>query len=385
MSKKLKLGMVGGGEGAFIGAVHRIASRIDDRYELVAGALSSDAERAKRSAFALGIDETRSYSSFEEMAKTESAREDGIDAVSIVTPNHMHFPVAKAFLEHGIHVICDKPVTMDLAQALELKTIVESSGKIFALTHNYTGYPMVRQARKMVADGLLGNIRLVQAEYIQDWLTVAEEQGDNKQAQWRTDPSKAGAGGSLGDIGTHAFNLASFVSGQDVSEVAAELTAFVPGRVLDDNAHVMLRFANGAKGLLWSSQVAPGNENGLRLRVYGEKGGLEWAQENPNELWYSPFGEPVQKITRAGHGSSDVANRGTRIPAGHPEGYLEGFANIYSDVADAILAHDAGQPVPEYVADIPGIQAGIAGMEFIEKVVQSSRDNGVWTPFDGHK
>lgn len=385
MSKKLKLGMVGGGEGAFIGAVHRIASRIDDRYELVAGALSSDAERAKRSAFALGIDETRSYSSFEEMAKTESAREDGIDAVSIVTPNHMHFPVAKAFLEHGIHVICDKPVTMDLAQALELKTIVESSGKLFALTHNYTGYPMVRQARKMVADGLLGNIRLVQAEYIQDWLTVAEEQGDNKQAQWRTDPSKAGAGGSLGDIGTHAFNLASFVSGQDVSEVAAELTAFVPGRVLDDNAHVMLRFANGAKGLLWSSQVAPGNENGLRLRVYGEKGGLEWAQENPNELWYSPFGEPVQKITRAGHGSSDVANRGTRIPAGHPEGYLEGFANIYSDVADAILAHDAGQPLPEYVADIPGIQAGIAGMEFIEKVVQSSRDNGVWTPFDGHK
>jgi predicted dehydrogenase len=383
MSKKLKLGMVGGGEGAFIGAVHRIASRIDDRYELVAGALSSDAARAERSAVALGIDASRSYSSFEEMAKAEGTREDGIDAVSIVTPNHMHFPVAKVFLENGIQVICDKPVTKDLAQALELQAIIKRSGKIFALTHNYTGYPMVREARKMVADGLLGNIRLIHSEYIQDWLTDAQEQTDNKQAQWRTDPEKAGAGGSLGDIGTHAFNLASFVSGEQVSEVAAELTAFVPGRVLDDNAHIMLRFKNGAKGLLWSSQVAPGNENGLRLRVYGEKGGLEWAQENPNELWYSPFGEPVQKITRAGHGASEVSNRNTRVPAGHPEGYLEGFATIYSDIADTILAHDANQPVPDYAADIPGIDAGIAGMTFIEKVVQSSRDNGVWTSFDG--
>ncbi|MFQ3230077.1 Gfo/Idh/MocA family protein [Reinekea sp.] len=385
MSKKLKLGMVGGGEGAFIGAVHRIASRIDDRYELVAGALSSDAVRAKRSALALGIDETRSYASFEEMAKAEAAREDGIDAVSIVTPNHMHFPVAKAFLEQGIHVICDKPVTIDLAQALELKKIVAESGKIFALTHNYTGYPLVRQARKMVADGLLGDIRLVQSEYIQDWLTDAQEQTDNKQAQWRTDPEKAGAGGSLGDIGTHAFNLASFISGLDVTEVSAELTAFVPGRVLDDNAHVMLRYANGAKGLLWSSQVAPGNENGLKVRIYGDKGGLEWAQENPNELWFSPFGEPVQKLTRAGHGVGEVANRVSRTPAGHPEGYLEGFANLYSDVADAILAHNENLPAPEFSNHIPGIAAGIAGMEFIEKVVQSSRDNGVWTSLDGHK
>jgi predicted dehydrogenase len=376
---RLKLGMVGGGEGAFIGGVHRIAARIDDRYELVAGALSSDADRANRSAAALGIDESRSYGSFQLMAEMESARSDGIDAVAIVTPNHMHFPVAKAFLENGINVICDKPVTKNLEEALELKAIIESSGCYFALTHNYTGYPLVRQAKQMVEEGMLGNIRLVQAEYPQDWLTVAEEKTDNKQAQWRTDPAKAGGGGSLGDIGTHAFNLGCFISGLELNEVSADLDAFVPGRVLDDNAHVMMRYTNGAKGLLWSSQVAPGNENALRVRVYGDKGGLEWSQENPNELWFSPFGQPVQKITRGGHGTYAIAERVTRTPAGHPEGYLEGFANLYNDIADVLHARKVGEAIPAELQDVPNIDSGVSGMQFISAVLESSANNGQWT------
>jgi predicted dehydrogenase len=380
---RLKLGMVGGGEGAFIGGVHRIAARIDDRYELVAGALSSDPARAKRSADALNIFPERSYVNFEDMAKTEAARDDGIDAVAIVTPNHMHFPVAKAFLENGINVICDKPVTKNLDEALELKQIIEKSGCYFALTHNYTGYPMVRQAKQMVEEGLLGDIRLVQAEYAQDWLTVAEEKGDNKQAQWRTDPAKAGGGGSLGDIGTHAFNLGCFISGLELNEVSADLDAFVPGRVLDDNAHIMMRYANGAKGLLWSSQVAPGNENALRVRIYGDKGGLEWAQENPNELWYSPFGQPVQKLTRGGHGTYEVAARCTRTPSGHPEGYLEGFANLYNDIADVIHARKNGEEIAPVLQDVPNIDSGVNGMRFISAVLASSDKNGQWTRLEG--
>ncbi|MGB8818891.1 MAG: Gfo/Idh/MocA family oxidoreductase, partial [Rhizobiaceae bacterium] len=337
-SNKIRLGMVGGGQGAFIGAVHRIAARIDGEYELVAGALSSDAARSAASAKELGIDASRSYASFAEMAKAEAARPDGIEAVAIVTPNHVHFPAAKAFLEAGIHVICDKPLTSTLADAKKLATIVKKSGKLFVLTHNYTGYPMVRQAREMVQKGLLGKIRLVHAEYPQDWLTEAIEKTGQKQAAWRTDPKQSGAGGATGDIGTHAYNLGCFVSGLELDCLAADLDSFVKGRVLDDNGHIMLRYKGGAKGMIWCSQVAPGYENGLKVRVYGDKAGLEWLQADPNYLWYTPLGQPKQLITRGGHGSGPAAARVTRIPSGHPEGYLEGFANIYSEAAKAIRA-----------------------------------------------
>ncbi|MFT2112346.1 Gfo/Idh/MocA family protein [Marinomonas sp. 2405UD68-3] len=376
--KRIRIGMVGGGDGAFIGAVHRIATRIDDGFELVAGALSSNPERALTSALKLGINKERSYPSFQAMAVAEKHRTDGIQAVIIVTPNHMHFPVARAFLEQGIHVICDKPVTKDLSEALALKELVNQSGAFFALTHNYTGYPLVRHAKHLVDTGVLGDLRVIQAEYPQDWLTNKAEDSDNKQAKWRTDPEKSGMAGCLGDIGTHAFNLACFISGQKVQEVSADLTAFVKGRRLDDNVHTMLRFDQGAKGMLWSSQVAPGNENGLKVRIYGEKAGIEWSQESPNELWLSVFGEPTQKITRAGHGAGAEANRLSRIPAGHPEGYLEGFANLYLDIALAINAIEDGAEVNSVQGLIPSVNDGIEGMKFITAVLDSSKNNSAW-------
>ena len=379
MSEKIRLGMVGGGEGAFIGAVHRIAARMDDRYVLVAGALSSDPSRAARSATDLGIDHERSYASFRDMAIAEKQREDGIDAVSIVTPNHMHFPVAKAFLEQGIAVISDKPLTVSLDEALELEALVKQTDSFFAVTHNYTGYPLVRQARHMVETGVLGNIRLVQVEYLQDWLTNKEEEGGNKQAEWRTDPARSGPAGSLGDIGTHAFNLARFISGLKVEEVSADLTSFVSGRQVDDNVNVMMRFEGQARGMLWSTQVAPGNENNLKIRIYGDKGGLEWHQEEPNKLIHSPFGEPSRTLTRAGHGLCDEAVRVTRVPAGHPEGYLEGFANVYSDIADALLQCKAGASPASVMKLIPDIDVGVSGMKFISSVIASSKENGKWT------
>lgn len=379
----IRLGMVGGGQGAFIGAVHRIASRIDGHYDLVAGALSSDPERAAASAAELGIDPERSYGNFAEMAKAEAAREDGIEAVSIVTPNHVHYPAAKAFLDAGIHVICDKPLTSNLADAKKLAKLVDKTGRLFVLTHNYTGYPMIRQAREMVEKGVLGDIRLVHAEYPQDWLTEKVEDTGAKQAVWRTDPKQSGAGGSIGDIGTHAWNLACFVSGLETDSLAADLDSFVEGRPLDDNAHIMLRFkAKGkekpAKGMVWCSQVAPGNENGLKLRVYGTKGGLEWTQADPNYLWYTPFGKPKQLITRGGAGSGPAAGRMTRVPPGHPEGYLEGFANIYSEAAIAIraLRRKKGK-VPKDVV-FPTVEDGVLGMRFIEACVKSSKKNGAW-------
>ena len=384
---RIRYGMVGGGQGAFIGGVHRIAARIDDQFELVAGALSSDPARAKASAADLGLDPARSYGSFEEMAKAEARRPDGIEVVSIVTPNHMHYPVARAFLQAGIHVVCDKPLTSTLADARKLAALVASSGKLFVLTHNYTGYPMVRQARQMIASGDLGPIRVVQAEYPQDWLTTALEKTGQKQAAWRTDPARSGAGGCIGDIGTHACNLASFVTGLELESVSSDLTTFVPGRRLDDNVHVMLRFkragkAPAAKGMLWASQVAPGNENALRLRVYGEKGGLEWAQEDPNRLWYTPFGETKRLITRAGAGSGAAAGRMSRIPPGHPEGYLEGFANIYSEAARAIKAlRQKNGKVPKEVV-YPGVGDGLNGLKFIDACVRSSRKNAAWTKLD---
>lgn len=375
-SGRIRLGMVGGGNDAFIGAVHRIASRIDDHYELVAGALSSTPEKSIASGEALGL--KRVYEDFKQMASREARRKDGIEAVAIVTPNHVHFQAAREFLKRGIHVICDKPLTSTLQDAKKMVKAVEDNDALFVLTHNYTGYPLVRQAREMVSNGDLGAVRVVQVEYPQDWLT---DDLDIKQARWRTDPARSGAGGSTGDIGTHAFNLACFVTGLEVESLAADLQAFVSGRQLDDNAHVMLRFEGGARGMLWSSQVAPGNENALRIRVYGERGGLEWSQEDPNYLWYSPFGEPKQLITRNGAGAGNAAGRVTRIPPGHPEGYLEGFANIYGEAAAAILAARDGRNAPDEVI-YPTVYDGLKGVQFVSACVKSSARNAAWVKLD---
>jgi len=369
-TRRLRLGMVGGGQGAFIGAVHRIASRIDDRFDLVAGALSSDPARAAASAAELGIAADRSYPSYAAMAAAEAARPDGIDAVAIVTPNHVHAGPAVAFLNAGINVICDKPLAATAADGAAIAAAVAASKARFILTHNYTGYPLMRQARQMVADGKLGTLRVVKAEYAQDWLTESVEMTGNKQADWRTDPARAG-GGAIGDIGTHAFNLLTFVTGLHATELAADLHSFGPGRKVDDNAHIMLRFDGGARGMVWASQVAPGNENGLRLRIYGDKGGLEWGQENPNVMTYAPFGQPKQLLTRGGAGLGGSGGNWTRIPPGHPEGYLEGFATLYNDAADLILGLGDG-------ALLPGIAEGLDGMWFIDACQRSSAADGAW-------
>ena len=377
-TRRIRLGMVGGGQGAFIGAVHRLAARIDDQYEFVAGALSADAARSQASGEELGLAPDRIYADFREMAKAEAKRADGIEVVSIVTPNHMHYPAAKAFIEAGIHVVCDKPLALNLKEALALeKLLAKNKNVIFALTHNYSGYPMIRQAKAIVAAGELGDIRLVQGEYPQDWLTTDIEKSGQKQAAWRTDPKRSGAGGCVGDIGTHTYQLGCFVSGLKLDELSADLASFVKGRKLDDNAHVMLRFKGGAKGMIWASQVAPGHENGLKIRVYGTKGGLEWVQADPNYLWYTPFGEPKRLITRGGAGSNAASARVTRIPPGHPEGYLEGFANIYTEVSRAVKARRMGKK-PDSQVDFPGIADGVAGMAFIEACVKSSAKNGKW-------
>ncbi len=382
-SRRLRLGMVGGGPGAFIGAVHRIAARLDDCYELVAAALSSDPGKSLAAAEELHI--PRAYGRFEEMAAAEAGRPDGIEAVAIVTPNHMHYANAKKFLDAGIHVICDKPLTTTLEDALDLEKTVKRTGLILGLTHNYTGYPMVRQAREMVLGGELGALRVVQVEYAQDWLSTPLEKTGQKQADWRTDPARSGPGGSLGDIGTHAHNLACFVTGLQVEEVAAEVTTFVPGRRLDDNVQVLLRFPKGAKGMLWASQVAAGNENNLRLRVYGEKAGLEWHQEDPNELIFTPLGQPRRILRRGGPGTGTAATRAIRIPAGHPEGYLEAFAQLYKDLAEQIAAkHEGRSPDPQSLL-VPGIADGVEGMRFISAVLESSRNHSAWTPLSGSR
>ena len=375
--RRLRLGMVGGGPGAFIGAVHRIAARLDDRYELVAAALSSNAERNLAGAKELHI--ARAYRSFEEMASAESQRPDGIEVVSVVTPNHLHHAIAKTFLEAGIDVICDKPLTTTLADALDLAETVTRTGLVFGLTHNYTGHPMVRQAREMVIAGELGPIRLIQVEYPQDWLSTPLEKTGQKQAEWRTDPARSGPGGSLGDIGTHAFNLACFVTQLTCEQVAADVTTFVPGRRLDDNVQVMLRFSKAAKGALWASQVAPGNENNLRLRVYGEKAGLEWRQEDPNELGFTPLGETRRTIRRGSARTTSAAAHATRIPSGHPEGYLEAFAQLYSDLAEQITARRQKRAPDPASLLVPDVSDGVEGVRFIDAVLESSRRGSAWT------
>lgn len=376
----LRYGMVGGGRNAFIGAVHRFAARLDDGYEIVAGALSADPDDARASGAELGIASDRCYASYQEMAAKESARPDGIEAVVIVTPNHLHYPVATVFLQAGIDVICDKPLSVSVVEADELVALQERTGLVFAVTLNNTGYAMVRQAREMVASGELGTLRVVHAAYVQDWLTLPIEHDGHKQAEWRTDPVRAGASACLADIGVHAHNLASYVTGLDVAAVAADLTTFVPGRRLDDNAHVLMRFHGGARGVLMASQVAPGNLNSLSVKVYGEKAGLEWFGETPELLRFTPHGQPTRTIVRGGPGSSPAAARVSRMPAGHPEGYIEGFANLYRDVATLIRARRANlNPDPAIVAAVPTVRDGAKGMRFIEAAVQSNRAGGAWT------
>ena len=375
--KRIRLGMVGGGQGAFIGAVHRIAARLDDRYTLVAGALSSEPTRARSSALEIGIAADRAYGSYSEMFDLEAKRHDRIDAVAIVTPNHVHFPVAKLALERGFHVICDKPLTTTTADASTLCDLVRQTGLIFCVTHNYTGYPLVRQARSMIAEGLLGDIRNVQVEYAQSWLAEPLEETGQKQASWRTDPAQSGAGGCIGDIGTHALNLAVYVTGLKLQSLLADLQTFVPGRRLDDNVQILLRFTGGASGLLWASQIAIGNENALKLRVYGSKGAIEWQQENPNVMWHTALDGIKRKLTRGGAGATEAATRVTRIPGGHPEGYLEGFATIYSEAASAIMAHKNGTVLDPAVS-YPSVEDGLNGVHFIEAAVQSARAGNVW-------
>ncbi len=374
---RIRLGMVGGGRDAFIGAVHRLAARMDDHYEFVAGALSSTPERALESGRALGLAPDRIYDDYKAMARREARLKDGIEAVAIVTPNDLHAPVAREFLKRGIHVICDKPLTATLAEAKALKKAAEASDALFVLTHNYTGYPMMRHARAMIRDGLLGEIRVVQVEYAQDWLAKPIEQEGQKQAAWRTDPARTGVGGSTGDIGTHAFNIAAFVTGLTLEAVAADLQSFVPGRRVDDNANVLLRYAGGARGVLWCSQVAAGVENDLRLRVFGSRGGIEWSQESPNHLWFGLLGEPRRLITRAGHGAGPEAARVSRVPSGHPEGYLEAFGTIYAEAARAIQARKAGAPTPAEVM-FPTVEDGVAGVAFVDACARSSARNAAW-------
>ncbi len=369
--------MVGGGPGAFIGAVHRAAARLSDQFELVAAALSSDPQRSLSAAEELHI--PRAYASFTEMADQEAQRDDRIDAVAIVTPNHMHYAVAKAFLDAGIHVICDKPLTTTLQDALDLSKTVTRTGLIFGLTYTYTGYPLVRQAREMVLAGELGAIRMIQVEYAQDWLSTPLEATGSKQADWRTDPERSGPAGCLGDIGTHAYHLACFTTGLRCSELAADLTTFVPGRRLDDNVQSMLRFEGGAKGSLWASQIAVGHENHLELRIYGEKGSLVWDQENPNYLRHSPLGEQPRLITRGGPEVGTASKWATKLPAGHPEGYFEAFTQLYSDLAEQITARLDGRAPDKRALLVPGVEDGVDGLHFITAVLDSARNGSAWT------
>jgi predicted dehydrogenase len=383
MKRKLRYGMIGGGRGAFIGAIHRIAAQMDGQAELVAGAFSSDPARSRDSGADLYLDPARVYGSYAEMADAESAKPAGerLDFIVIVTPNHQHFPPAKLFLEKGFNVVCDKPVTFDLKEALALKKIVAKSGKVFALTHNYTGNAMVKQARDLVRTGRLGTVRKVVVEYPQGWLSTALEKSDQKQAAWRTDPKRSGAAGCIGDIGTHAENLARYITGLPIAELCADLTAFVKGRALDDDGNILVRFQGGAKGVLHASQISVGEENNLNIRVYGEKAGLEWKQEHPNQLLVKYSDRPTEIWGRGnGYLTSDAAKAAARTPAGHPEGYLEAFGNLYREIFRAVRAEVSGKKLPKDL-DFPTIDDGVEGMAFIETVVKSAKLGAKWVKF----
>jgi len=372
-NRRLRAGIVGGGQGSFIGAVHRIAAELDGQAEVVAGAMSTDPQRATTSARAWFLE--RSYNSFQEMAEKEAQLQDGIDFVIIATPNYMHFPVAKAFLEHGIHVVSDKPMSFTLEEAQAEVALVEQSDLIFALTHNYTGYPTVRHARELVRHGILGDIRKVLVEYVQDWLMDSVEKTGNKQAVWRTDPTKSGISGCIGDIGTHAENLLEFITGVKITSLCADLTTFVEGRALEDDANMLLRLENGGKGILTCSQIAAGEENNLTIRVYGSKAGLEWHQMEPNTLLFKEPGKPQQLLRTGLPYMSDEAKAATRLPAGHPEGFLEAFANLYKMiVADIRRVEEGNKPLGGY----PTVYDGLRGMQFVTKAVESSRNGSTW-------
>jgi predicted dehydrogenase len=379
-NRKIRMGMVGGGRGAFIGAIHRIAAAMDGRIELVCGAFSGDPQRSRDSGADFFLPPDRCYGTFVEMMKAEAALPLGerMDFVSIVTPNHVHFPAAKAALDHGFAVLSDKPATLNLAEALDLQEILRRTGLLYGLTHNYTGYPLVKESRDIVRSGRLGKIRKVVVEYPQGWLATRIEESGQKQAAWRTDPARSGAAGCLGDIGTHAENLAEYITGLSIHELAADLTAFVEGRLLDDDANILLRFEGGAKGVLHASQISVGEENNLAIRVYGELGGLEWHQREPNTLLLKWPDRPIE-VLRTGMGYlGQPAAAATRTPPAHPEGYLEAFANIYRNFANHLAAVlDGNQPDPLWL-DYPTIDDGVRGMAFIEAAVASSKANAAW-------
>jgi predicted dehydrogenase len=380
MTEKLKMGMVGGGRDAFIGAVHRMAARLDGRIELVAGAFSSDPAKSKASGEDLELDPSRVYPDYQTMAAAESKlpENERIDFVSIVTPNNVHFPPAKTFLEAGFHVVCDKPMTFDLAEAKALREVVNSTGKVFALTHNYTGYPMVKEARELVRNGDLGKVLKVVAEYPQGWLIQPIDAEGQKQAAWRTDPSRTGASSCIGDIGTHAENLGRYITGLQIDELCADFTTFVPGRRLEDDGNLLVRYQGGAKGVLYASQISVGEENDLCIRVYGTKASLEWHQEHPNELVVK-YPDAPRKIYRRGNSYiSETAKRFTRLPFGHPEAFIEAFANIYLEAARAVEAVKAGKPIPPDI-DYPTVQDGVLGMAFIATAVASANKGSTWT------
>ena len=373
--RQLRWGMIGGGEGAFIGGVHRMAARLDGRYQLVAGVFSSDAEKTKRSAVALGVDPARAYPSVEAMIAAEKQRSDGVEVVSIVTPNHVHYVQSAACLEAGLDVICDKPLTTNLADAVKLVQLAASKQRLLGVTFNYTGYPMIRHAKQLVADGLIGNLRVVQVEYPQGWLSTALEKSGQKQASWRTDPKQAGAG-ALGDIGSHAFQLAEFVTGAQVAEVAADVSALVPGRVIDDNVNVLLRFANGARGSLWASQVAIGHLNSHRLRIYGEAGSIQWFQERPEELLVVEQGQSPRSVRR---GDPDTPTSSVALPGGHPEGFIEAFSQLYTDFAERVTARLEKRSPKAASLFAPDAATGTRVMAFIEAVLKSGQANSAWT------
>lgn len=382
MKRKVKMGMIGGGRGAFIGAVHRIAALMDGHIELVCGALSSDPAKAKLSGADWYLPDDRSYGSYKEMIETEAGRPDGekMDVVAIVTPNHLHYDPARMALEHGFHVVCDKPITYNREEAEKLAALVDKTGLIFALTHTYTGYPMVKEARDLIKSGKLGNLRKVVVEYPQGWLSRPIEQSGQKQAEWRTDPKRSGKAGSVGDIGTHAENLAEFMTGLKIRELCADVSTFVKNRQLDDDANVLIRMEKDVKGVLHCSQISAGEENNISIRIYGDQGGLEWHQQEPNTLLVKHLDKPMEVYRAGGDKSylSSAAMAHQRTPGGHPEGYLEAFANIYRDVALAIQSRWENKKPESIIMDFPTVHDGIRGMRFIDAVIESGNKNAQW-------
>jgi len=379
--KRLKYGMIGGGQGAFIGEVHRKAIAMDGKAELIAGCFSRDFKNTLQTGEMLGLDRERLYPSYLDMFEKESRRQDAIDFVVIVTPNNTHFPIAKAAMEHGFHVVCDKPLALNSRESEQLMQISESTKLLFGVTYTYTGYPMVKHMKKMIANGELGDIRFINAEYPQEWLSTPIEKTGQKQSVWRTDPAQSGASNCVGDIGSHIENMVSYLTHLKISSLCARLDSFVEGRILDDNASILLEYDNGAKGLYWSSQIALGHDNGLRVRIYGSRASLEWLQEQPNYCRVSSLDKPTEIISRGRDKMYPMAEKVSRIPAGHPEGYFEAFANIYTTFISALTKNITGKPIAEEDSDYPGLKEGIQGVRFIEKCVQSSQKGAVWVDF----